>query len=121
MLARGSLRRYDVQAQYAFVLAIVSVLPLSAAAIAAWQRYDPDLSQIVYGASSYFAPAFLGCILLSILCGALACLLGFSSAGQRRNDKPKRSWLGFFVGSAAVTFGLILLIAFYMLRLARPA
>ena len=116
-MARGSLRRYDVQAGYACVLSLVSTLPLAAAAFAAWQRFDPNLGQIVYGSTGYFVPAFVGCVLLSMLLGAVGCLFGFSSAGQRRNDKQARSWIGFFVGGTVFTFDLILLIAFFMLRL----
>ncbi len=113
----SSLRRYDVQARYACVLSLLSVPPLIAAAVATWQRFNPDLGQIVYGSVGFFVPAFLGCILASILPGTLACLLGFTSAGQRRNDKQARSWLGFFIGGGVMTCDLILLIAFFMLRL----
>ena len=49
MLAGGSLRRYDVQASYACALSLASVLPLAAAAIAAWRRFDPDFGQIENG------------------------------------------------------------------------
>ena len=51
---------------------------------------------------------------------APGCLLGFNSAGQRRNDKQARSWTGFFVGGAVLTFNLILVIALYMIRLEKP-
>ncbi len=119
-MARSSLRRYDVQARYACALSLVSILPFAAAAIATWQRYDGGLGQIVYGSVGYYIPAVLACILLSIVPGTLGCLLGFSSAGQRRNDKQGRSWTGFFVGGAVLTFDLVLLIALYMLKLEKP-
>ena len=119
-MTRGSLRRYDVQARYASVLALASILPFAAAAIATLQRYNSSLGQIVYGAAGYYVPAVLACILLSIVPAALGCLLGFNSAGQRRNDRQGRSWTGFFVGGAVLTFDLILLIALYMLRLEKP-
>ena len=119
-MALDSLRRYDVQARCAFVLSLVSAPPFAAAAIATWQRYDNNLGQIVYGSVGYFVPAFLACVLLSMVPAALACVFGWSSAGQRRNDKQTRSWIGFFVGGTVLTFDVILLIALLMLRLEKP-
>ena len=113
----GSLRRFDVQATYASVLAIISAAPALAAATLMWRRYNPELGQVVYGSGSRFLPVFLGIILISMLFSAVGLLLGWNSAGQRRNDKPARSWIGFFLGGGVLTFDLILLIAFYMLRL----
>ena len=117
---RSSLRRYDVQARYACALSLVSILPFAAAAIATWQRYDGGLGQIVYGSVGYYIPAVLACILLSLVSGTIGCLLGFNSAGQRRNDKQGRSWTGFFLGGSVLTLDLILLCAFYFLRLPQP-
>ena len=116
-MAKGTLRRFDVQSRYGFILSVVSVVPFAAAAIGAWQRYDAGLAQIVYGARGYFLPVFVACVLVSMVPSAVGCLLGFNSAGQRRNEKPARSWAGFFLGGTVFTFDLILLIAFYMLRL----
>ncbi len=110
------IRRYDVQAGYAAVLSIASVVPFLAAAWLAWTRYDGVLGQIVYGSRGRFVPAFLGCILLSLVPSTVAFFLGWNSAGQRRNDRSGQSWAGFFLGGAVVTFNLVLLIAFYMLR-----
>ncbi len=111
------LRRYDVQASYACVLSLVSVAPLLGAAALAYRNYDHKLGQIIYGSEGFFLPAFCGCLLLSMAPSALGLLLGWSSAGQRRNDKPLRSWIGFFIGGSVLTFDLILLIALWMLRL----
>ena len=116
----GRLRRYDVQASYACVLSLVSIVPLIAAVTVALLRYDHDLGQIIYGSKGFFLPAFGACVLLSVMPGAIGFVLGWSSAGQRRNDKPTRSWVGFFVGGAVLTFSLILLIAFLMLHLEQP-
>ena len=112
----ASLRRYDVQATYALVLAIVGVGPFLAALYLVGSHYDALLGQIIYGAKGRFVPAFAGCILLSIVPSTLAFILGWSRSGQRRNEKSSRSWTGFFLGGGIATFDLILLIAFYMLR-----
>ncbi len=112
-----SLRRYDVQANYALLLSLVSLLPFVGAVLLAFRNYQPGLGQITYGPKGLFLPAYLGCILLSAAPGAVGFLLGWSSAGQRRNDKPRRSWIGFFVGGTVLTMNLILLITFWMIRL----
>ena len=114
------LRRYDVQASYACVLSTVSAVPLLGAAALAFRNYHHDLGQIIYGSKGFFLPAFGGCLLLSMVPAAIGMLLGWSSAGQRRNDKPMHSWIGFFVGGGILTFDLILLIAFWMLHLQQP-
>lgn len=116
----SSIRRYDVQANYASVLAIVSSLPFLAAAWLLCSRYEHELGQIVYDDKSLFLPAFLACLSLSVLPGGVGFVLGLSSAGQRRNDRATRSWVGFFLGGGIVTLDAILLIAFWMLRLAKP-
>ena len=114
------IRRYDVQAGYSVVLSIASAIGLVGALYLSWTRYDGVLGQIVYGSQGRFVPAFLGCILISLLPGVVAFFLGWNSAGQRRNDKSTHSWVGFFQGGAVVTFDLVLLIAFYMLRFEKP-
>ena len=117
----GGLRRYDVQAKYALVLSLGSVLPLIGAATLALRNYDHNLGQIVYGSKGVFLPLFLACLGLSLLPGAVGSVLGLSSAGQRRNDKPAWAWIGFLVGSSVVTANLILMIAYWMLKLKHDA
>lgn len=119
-MAIGRLRRYDIQARYACVLSLVSILPFLGAGALAYRNYDHVLGQIIYGSKGLFLSAFVGCSLLSIVPAGLGFLLGWNSASRRRNDRPTWSWVGFFVGGTVVTFDLILLIAFWMLRLSKP-
>ena len=113
----GSLRRYDVQAKYALALAMVSIIPSVAALWMGWRRFDSDLGRIIYGSQGRFVLAFMGCVLLSAVPAALGFIMGWSSAGQRRNDQSGRSWIAFFVGGGVLTLNVVLLIAFFMLRL----
>ena len=115
----GHLRRYDVQAKYALGLSLFSLFPLMAGVVLALRNYHNDVRQIIYASNTYML-ALLGCIALSMLLGAVGCLFGWNSAGERRNDKPRHSWAGFFVGGAVLTGAMILLIAFMMLRLKQP-
>lgn len=116
----SNLRQYDVQAGWSIVLSILSIIPLACALMFTWQRYDPVLGRIIYGSAGKFVPVLLASVLASMFPSALGFVLGLSSAGQRRNDKPGRSWFGFFIGGTVLTLNLILLIAFYMLRLVQP-
>lgn len=119
-MAFSRLRRLDVQANCAVVLAFVSLVPcVAAGGVLVW-KYDATLGQIVYGGAGKVVPVFVGCLLASLAPGVVSFLLGWNSAGQRQNDKPGRSWLGFFVGGAVVTVDVILMIAFVMLRLEIP-
>ena len=116
-MALGNLRRYDVQAKYAFALAMVSIVPAFAALWMGWRRFDADLGRIIYGSQGQFVLAFVGCVVLSAAPAALGFVMGWSSAGQRRNDQSRRSWIAFFVGGSVLTLNVVLLIAFFMLRL----
>lgn len=115
----NSLRRFDVQAKYAAVLAVVSVLPLLAAIAVALRNYKSDLGRIIYQNSGY-AMALLGCAAAAMGLSAIAVVLGFNSAGQRINEKQNLSWLGFFLGGSVLTLSFIVVIAFWMLRINKP-
>lgn len=111
------LRRFDVQARVAVVLAVLAAIPAAAAVYLEVSRYDRLLGQIIYGSQGRFVPALLGCIAISASLAGVAFLLGLSSAGQRRNDHQRSSWIGFFLGGSVLTINVILFAAFWMLRL----
>jgi len=115
----GSIRRYDVQATYSLALSFISLIPFVAAAWLFLRNLHWDLHQVIYNSRGPFLPIFLACAMLAMLSAALGFVLGWNSAGQRRNDRPGQSWTGFFLGGIIVTLDLILLIAFFMLRLQR--
>ena len=116
-MARGSLRRYDVQARYAIILALVSIVPFLASAGLAIRNYSSDISNIIYMRGTKWLPVFLGSLALAMLLSALGFVLGWSSAGQRRNEKSSWSWMAFFIGGGVLTLSFVLLVAFMMLRL----
>lgn len=112
----SSLRRYDVQATFAFVLGVISVAPLAVAVWLTLRNYQSELGQILYGSRSYLL-VHHGSLVGAMVPSFLAILLGWNSAGQRRNEKQSSSWIGFFVGGTVLTVAIIVLIGFYMLRL----
>jgi hypothetical protein len=64
-------------------------------------NYGPVRKLLVFGTGA--------CTLLLAIVGFG---LGLNSAGQRRNDKPKLSWIGFFLGAGVLCLALILFIFF---------
>jgi hypothetical protein len=112
-----SFRRFDVQARYSLPISLLSMVPLALAAYAAFSRYNHQLRAIQYGNTSLFRPAFLACIAAAFLLAAIGAALGFNSAGQRRNQFQSRSWAGFFIGVAGLSLSIIVLAAFWFLRL----
>jgi len=116
-MAWDRLRRYDFQASWAVALALTSVPPFLAAAYLVASRYQSVLGRIVYGGEGRFLVGFAAAALISLALAAGAFALGWNSAGQRRNDLSRRSWIAFFVGGSVLTLNVVLLIAFFMLRL----
>lgn len=113
-------RSSEVQARYALVLSILSAFPCVGAALMAWRNYDPVLGQIIYGSEGRFLPLFAGGALAGLGLGAAAFALGWSSLLRPRNERTGSSWIGFFLGGAVLTVSLILLLAFYLIRLEQP-
>ena len=115
-MARASLRRYDVQAVYALVFSLASVVPLLGGVYLFFRNFTFDLAAVVYQQGSMFQSSYLGVAALAGLLSGIGFLLGWNSAGQRRNQRPTWSWAGFFVGGVVATLSVVLLLAFVMLR-----
>jgi hypothetical protein len=111
-VAKFSLRRYDVQAQASVVLSAVSLVFLIGLVVLIIPRLDPEMKIVVYSRKSLRMPLIYLAGLGALGLGLAGLGLGYNSAGQRRNDKPAFSWIGFFVGAFTVTVSLILLFLF---------
>jgi VIT1/CCC1 family predicted Fe2+/Mn2+ transporter len=81
-----------------------------------FRHFDTQNMIIWYSPKTLRFPAILGCAGLSLLLGVLGFGIGLSSAGAKRNTRNRQSWLGFFVGAAAVTASVILFAAFFLLK-----
>lgn len=111
-MARGSLRRYDVQAKVAFLVSCVAVLGMIGIMAVLMRNYRGDLQVIAYGASSMFGPVVYVATALTLLLSGTGAAMGAVSAGQRRNEHTKRSWAAFFLGGLAMS-GTIILFAWF--------
>ena len=114
-MARSSLRRFDVQAKWSAGLSLLAALSCLALVGLLARNWESDIHQIVFG-NPLFKIAVVGSAGLTMLLAVFGTALGYNSAGQRRNDKQRLSWTGFFLGSGVFTLAVILFAAFYLLR-----
>jgi hypothetical protein len=119
-VALSKLRRYDVQATYSIALSLVALAPFGAAAVLLARNFDREGRVFAYGEGSPYLPVLLVLVGVSFLISAGGSLLGLSSAGQRRNDKNQRSWIGFLFGGLLATLSIIMGLAFILMRFQIP-
>ncbi len=105
-MARFSLRRYEDQAKASVVFGIAACASLLAQAALVFRHVDTNTWSVIYGSMNRRYLIFLATA-VSLLLGAIALGLGFNSAGQRRNEKPQLSWLGFFLGAGTVCVAIV--------------
>ena len=119
-MAKGSLRRFDVQARWSLWLSLASVVTCLIMAGLLVRNWHSDVRQVMF-ANPKFQPVYLICTALTMLLSTFGLALGLNSAGQRRNDLQRRSWLGFFLGTGVLALAIVFLVAFWMLKLQAPA
>jgi len=112
ILARFSLRRYDTQATLAMWCSLAAVVPLLALVMFIFQHLSWDEWIVYYGPTRQIA--ILGATGVTLGLAAIGFGLGYNSAGQRRNDKPQRSWIGFFVGALVASLAIALFLFFWI-------
>ncbi len=115
-MVKASLRRFDVQARWSLWLSLASAVTCLGTVLLLARNWHSDIQQIMFG-SSLYQPLVFGFTGLTMLLSAFGLALGFSSAGQRRNELQRRSWVGFFLGSGVLALAVILLAVFWLLKL----
>ena len=117
-MATGSFRRYDVQAKWSVILSAASVVVLvGVAALLIRNGYHSwHIRRIMYG-NPLYQMMVMGGMALTMLLSGVGLLLGVSSAGQRRNELQRQSWTGFFLGTAVLSLAIIVLVAFWWMRM----
>jgi uncharacterized membrane protein HdeD (DUF308 family) len=106
-----SLRRYESQALASVVLGIVSCISLIVQALLVFRNINFVEWTVLYGNPNrrYIV---LAASAVTLLLGFSALCLGFNSAGQRRNDRPQMSWVGFFLGVGVVCLAIVFVFFF---------
>lgn len=117
-MARGTLRRFDTQAKASWIVSLAAVAGVVILAFLAWRNLDMELRVIRFSRGSLYRPLYLGICAVTMLLAVVGLALGFNSAGQRRNEMQRRSWMGFFAGTGAFSLAIVLFWVFYLLQLA---
>ena len=115
-MAMGSIRRFDVQAKWSMFFSLASVLTCLGMFVLLVRNWDGQVNLVKFARDGSFQPAYLACTGLTMVLSVFGLSLGFNSAGQRRNDRQKLSWTGFFLGTSVLAFAIILLAAFWFLK-----
>lgn len=115
-MAKLSLRRFDVQAQIGFILTISSVFFVLGMIALIYRNYDAESQAVYYNPERLYFMAVLAMTGLGALLSTVGALFGISSAGQRRNDQQKKSWIAFFLGTTMLSATLILFSFFWFLK-----
>ena len=110
-MAKFSLRRYDTQARVSLITSLASVVTLAGLLAAVIRRTNFAERVLYYGTRTQVA--ILAATVVTLMLSTIGFGMGLSSAGQRRNDKQKWSWIGFFVGAGVLCLTLIIFV-FYM-------
>lgn len=109
-MAKFSMSRPDTQARVGAWVSLSSCLGLAGLAALVFRHMDWQQWIITYGSGRQKL------ILLTAAATMLLAVTGFgmgwSSAGQRRNEKPLFSWIAFFVGAAVICLAIILMVLF---------
>ncbi len=109
-MAKFSLSRPDAQARFSAILSLISCVCLAGLALLVFRHVDSKEWVITYGRTrGQLVMAAAG---ITILLAVIAFGMGWSSAGQRRNDKPALSWLGFFVSAGVICLAVVIFFLF---------
>ena len=111
-VAKGSLRRYDTQAKVSLYAAVASFLGMMVLAYMLQRNLIWETKLIVYK-SQFYMPLVLLLTAGTLLMAAAAIAIGANSAGQRRNEKSRLSWTGFFIGAVTLSLTIIMFYGFY--------
>ncbi len=116
-MAKGSMRRFDTQAKYALYASVAGLFGLVGLAALVMRNYRKAEVAVVYSRDSMFAPVVFIATAVTLLLAATAAMMGFNSAGQKRNEKNKQSWIAFFVGTATASLAIIVFSVFWFYKL----
>jgi hypothetical protein len=115
-VSKASLRRYDAQAKTSVIVSVAGAAGMLALLFMIIRNYQSDMNSIIYSAKSSYQLMVLLLTAVTMLLAATAIAMGANSAGQKRNEKGRLSWLGFFIGGGTLSGAVILFAAFWFLK-----
>jgi len=108
-------RLHETQAVWSSFVGVVALGSLAALAICVFKGLQTDAWIVPYnprGAlGQYRNPLVQLMTALTLLLGAIAGVMGFTSLGQKRNHRQGLSWLGLAIGSLCVAMSPVLFFA----------
>lgn len=104
---------FETHAKISVGLGALGAVAVVAVAAMLFQAFRPEDFEVVMAKGGMRFFAILGGVAVSLVCAVVGCLLGFTSAGQKRNAKNGLSWLGFFLNAGVIMLALCLFIFFW--------
>lgn len=118
MARKRTLGTYENQARLSVALAVVGGVAGLAAIALLIRNFDPQTKYVAYSRETLYLPLLGAALLFSLVAGVAGLGLGFNSAGQRRNERSRLSWLGFFLCAGVITIALCAGIFFVLTKYA---
>ena len=115
-MAKVSIRRFDVQAKISLVVSLVALLGVVGLVVLIVRNYQSDMQVVLYKRASMYAPLIYLTTALTLLLAAAGASIGLNSAGQKRNEYTRRSWLAFFIGLATISVTIICFSVYWFLK-----
>lgn len=107
---------YESQAFWSVVLAAVGGITFLGAAGMILPKFEREDFEVVMRAGGGRFYAILGAFFVAGAASLLGSLLGFSSAGHKRNKKSGMSWAGFFINALVMAVTLSLFAFFWFAK-----
>lgn len=107
---------YEVQSKWSVRLSAGGAVVLLAAVFLVFSRFNfTEFSlQMRAGSGRYFA--VLLAVLIGAALGAIAAMLGFVAADQKRNTNSSQAWIGFALGATVATLSVCLGVVFWLTK-----
>lgn len=113
-MKRPNFRLYGTQATASVYLGVFGLLLIAMLTVFVFKGFNFEHRVVPYNAKeglSRFRPYLVyAATAMSLVTGFVAGTLGFSSLGQKRNQKQGRSWLGMLTGAMVISLAPILFI-----------
>jgi amino acid transporter len=111
-----SIRRFDVQAKISLIVSVVAALGVVGLVMLIIRNYNSEMQVVLYSRKGMFAPAVYLTTAITLLLAATGAAIGANSAGQKRNEFTRRSWLAFFIGIATISATIICFSVYWFLK-----